>query len=55
LTFYTDVHARTEWNTPGTMALAADVINAQSGDIVITGGDLITDGFQSSVAKVELR
>jgi 3',5'-cyclic AMP phosphodiesterase CpdA len=55
LTFYTDVHARTEWNTPEAMALAADVINAQSGDIVITGGDLITDGFQSSVAKVELR
>jgi 3',5'-cyclic AMP phosphodiesterase CpdA len=51
LTFYTDVHARTEWDTPDAMALASDAINAQKADLVIAGGDLITDGFQSSAAQ----
>jgi len=55
MVFYTDVHARTEWNTPEAMALAADVINARKSDIVISGGDLITDGFQSSYYKVASR
>jgi 3',5'-cyclic AMP phosphodiesterase CpdA len=55
LVFYTDVHARTEWNTPDALALAADAINAQKADIVIAGGDLITDGFQSSAATVAPR
>jgi 3',5'-cyclic AMP phosphodiesterase CpdA len=55
LAFYTDVHARTEWDTPAAMALAADAINARNHDIIIAGGDLITDGFQSSVAKVAPR
>ncbi len=55
LTFYTDVHARTEWKTPAAMAQAANAINAQKSDMVIAGGDLITDGFQSSAAKVEPR
>jgi len=55
LVFYTDVHARTEWDTPDAMALAADAINAQNADLVIAGGDLITEGFQSSAAKVAPR
>jgi 3',5'-cyclic-AMP phosphodiesterase len=55
LAFYTDVHARTEWDTPKAMALAADAINSRKSDIVVAGGDLITDGFQSSAAKVEPR
>jgi len=55
LVYYTDVHARTEWDTPGAMALAADAINARKADLVIAGGDLITDGFQSSAAKVAPR
>ena len=55
LVFYTDVHARTEWETPKAMALAADTINAQKADLVIAGGDLITDGFDSSPAKVAPR
>ena len=55
LAFYTDVHARTEWDTPLAMARAADAINAQKADIVIAGGDLITDGFQSSAATVAPR
>ena len=55
LVYYTDVHARTEWNTPAAMAMAADAINARQADLVIAGGDLITDGFQSSAARVAPR
>ena len=55
LVFYTDVHAREEWDTPEALAMAADAINAQGADIIIGGGDLITDGFQSSAASVASR
>ena len=55
LVYYTDVHARTEWETPTAMLRAADAINGQKADLVIAGGDLITDGFQSSVTKVTPR
>jgi 3',5'-cyclic AMP phosphodiesterase CpdA len=55
LVFYTDVHARTEWETPRAMAAAAAAINAAKPDLVVAGGDLITDGFQSSAATVEPR
>jgi len=53
--FFTDVHARTEWQTPEAMAMAADAMNAQSPDLVIAGGDLITDGFQSAATTVAPR
>ena len=55
LVFYTDVHARTEWETPAAMARAADAINAQKADLVIAGGDLITEGFESSAPRVAPR
>lgn len=55
LVFFTDVHARTEWETPMAMSRAADAINGQKADLVIAGGDLITDGFQSSATKVTPR
>jgi 3',5'-cyclic AMP phosphodiesterase CpdA len=55
LVFYTDVHARTEWDTPVAMARAAAAINAQQPDFVVTGGDLITDGFQNAAATVAPR
>jgi 3',5'-cyclic AMP phosphodiesterase CpdA len=55
IAFYTDVHARTEWDTPEAMALAAAAINAQQPDIVIAGGDLITDGFNASAESVRTR
>ena len=55
LIFYTDVHARTEWDTPHAMARAAAAINAQKPDLVLAGGDLITDGFQSEPAAVAPR
>ncbi len=55
LVFYTDVHARKEWETPIAMARAAKAINAQNPDLVITGGDHITEGFESSAHRVEHR
>ncbi len=48
LVFYTDVHARTEWETPNALMMAAASINAQKADLVIAGGDLITEGFDST-------
>ncbi|MGD9333206.1 MAG: metallophosphoesterase, partial [Desulfobacterales bacterium] len=45
--FYTDVHARQEWETPTALKMAAQAINRHAPDLVIAGGDLITDGFQS--------
>lgn len=55
LVFYTDVHARTEWETPVALAQATQAINASKPDLVLAGGDLITDGFQSSAATVAPR
>ena len=55
LVFFSDVHARTEWDTPLALAMAAEAINAEKADLVIAGGDLITDGFQSSAATVAPR
>lgn len=53
--FYTDVHARTEWETPEALKIAADAINRRKPDIVISGGDLITDGFQGTYDSVANR
>jgi 3',5'-cyclic AMP phosphodiesterase CpdA len=55
LAFYTDVHARTEWQTPLALEQATQAINASNPDLVLAGGDLITDGFQSSAATVAPR
>jgi 3',5'-cyclic AMP phosphodiesterase CpdA len=55
MVFFTDVHARTEWQTPMAMARAAAAINAREPDLVVAGGDLITDGFQSTSATVAPR
>ena len=55
LLFYTDIHARTEWETPLALERAAEAINAQQADLIIAGGDLITDGFQSSAEVVAPR
>ncbi len=55
IVFFSDVHARTEWGTPEALALAAQAINAQDADLVLGGGDLITDGFQSGPAAVAAR
>jgi 3',5'-cyclic AMP phosphodiesterase CpdA len=53
--FFTDVHARTEWNTPDALNLAAEAIGRSSVDLVLSGGDLITDGFQSSAQTLKPR
>ncbi len=55
LVFYTDIHARTEWDTPVALERAANAINEQRPDLVVAGGDLITDGFQSSADTVAPR
>ena len=55
LIFYTDVHARTEWETPQAMFIAADAINTREVDLVIAGGDLITDGFEATAIDVAPR
>lgn len=55
LVFFTDVHARTEWDTPEAMGLAARAINREKPDLIVGGGDYITDGFESSAAAVEPR
>jgi predicted MPP superfamily phosphohydrolase len=55
LLFYTDVHARPEWETPTALMMAADAINAQKGDLVLGGGDLIDGGFGSTSGEGTLR
>jgi len=53
--FFTDVHARKEWDTPRALQMATQSINSQKADIVIAGGDLITGGFESSAESVAPR
>lgn len=53
--FFTDIHARTEWNTPDAMLQAAEAITAQQADLVICGGDMITDGYDATAAAVAPR
>ncbi len=55
MVFFTDVHARTEWQTPVAMAQAAAAINATGPELIVAGGDLITDGFQSPSVAVAPR
>ena len=55
LVFYTDVHTRTEWEVPVAITRAAEAINSKKADLVIAGGDLITDGFKSSARDVAPR
>ncbi|MBU1693665.1 MAG: metallophosphoesterase, partial [Verrucomicrobia bacterium] len=53
--FFTDVHTRVEWETPLALEMAAKAIYAQAADLVIGGGDLITDGFDSLAETVAPR
>jgi len=55
IAFYTDVHTRLEWETPKALERTSKAINAEKADLVLAGGDLITDGFQSGEATVEPR
>ncbi|MFH0909510.1 MAG: metallophosphoesterase [bacterium] len=53
--FYTDVHSRVEWKTPDALEMAAAAINDQASDLILCGGDVITDGFESSAEMVAPR
>ena len=55
LLFFTDIHARVEWDAPKAMARAAKQMNEERADLALCGGDCITDGFQSSRAAVAHR
>lgn len=55
LLFYTDIHTRVEWETPLALEQAGAAMNAQQADLIIAGGDLITDGFQSTADTVAPR
>lgn len=55
LVFYTDLHTRVEWETPKAVLRCADMINERAPDLVVAGGDLITDGFQSAPGGVDAR
>jgi len=53
--FYTDIHTRVEWDTPEAVMQAAAAMNAHKPDLVLCGGDMITDGYQSSAEQVASR
>lgn len=55
LVYFTDIHARVEWGTPEAMDIAANAINSHKADLVLCGGDMITDGYQSSAEVVAPR
>jgi 3',5'-cyclic AMP phosphodiesterase CpdA len=53
LVFFTDVHAHVDWNAPTALARAARAINAEKPGLVIGGGDLIYDGFETTAATAD--
>lgn len=53
--FFTDVHTRVEWETPRALEMAAAAMRAQAPDFILAGGDLITDGFDSTAEQVAPR
>lgn len=55
IAFFTDIHTRLEWDTPRALDLAASAIRARKPDLVLCGGDVVTEGFQSSEAAMEPR
>ena len=55
IVFFTDVHGRTEWEVPAALSNAAAAIAREQPDLVIGGGDYITDGFEAAAEKVEPR
>jgi len=55
MTYFTDIHGRTEWETPQAMLLTAKLIQEEQTDVVLCGGDLITDGFEAPIGGVDER
>lgn len=50
--FFSDIHTRTEWDTPEALRMAADAINARQADLILCGGDMITDGYIATPASI---
>jgi 3',5'-cyclic AMP phosphodiesterase CpdA len=55
IAYFTDIHARVEWDTPLALEQCAHRINEQKPDLILCGGDLITDGFTSTADQVAPR
>ena len=55
IVFVTDVHTRSEWDTPEALRQCTAAINAQKPDLVVGGGDYITEGYESSQEKAAAR
>lgn len=55
LLYYTDIHTRLEWDTPEALRMAADAMNAHRADLVLCGGDMITDGYNGSRSALQPR
>lgn len=53
LVFFTDVHALPDLGAPEALALASSAINRQRPELVIGGGDLIYDAFETTAAAAE--
>jgi len=53
LVFYTDVHALPDWGAPEAMARVSKAVNANHPELVIGGGDLIDDAFETTRAAAE--
>ena len=53
LAFFTDVHATPEWGAPEALDIAAAAINRRRPELVIGGGDLIYDAFETTAAAAE--
>jgi 3',5'-cyclic AMP phosphodiesterase CpdA len=53
--FYTDLHMRTEWQSPAGWQQAARMLDDQKTDFTICGGDMITDGFDAAAKSLEPR
>lgn len=50
--FFTDIHARVEWETPAALLKATAAINAVQPKLVICGGDMIAEGYILTPAMI---
>jgi 3',5'-cyclic AMP phosphodiesterase CpdA len=53
LVFFTDVHALPDHGAPDALALASKAVNRRHPELVIGGGDLIWDAFETTTAAAE--
>jgi len=55
IVYFTDIHTRVEWDTPEALRLASDAMNQHHADLILCGGDMITDGYNGTSASVAPR